>query len=94
MKKTRIAILAAALVSGAAFAATETDQHGVTTSTDPAKVQAVERHLQELQGNREQVNSSGTESAQQAKPTKHSKHNKRTKQTKKQHSSPDKAAQQ
>lgn len=94
MRKTSIAILVAASFSSVAFAATDTDQRGVTTSTDPDKVQAVERHLQELQANRERVGSSGTEAAQQAQPMKQRKHGKRTKQTHKPHSSTDKTPQQ
>lgn len=37
-----------ALTAGVGFAQTTTDREGVTTSTDPARAAAVERHVAEL----------------------------------------------
>jgi hypothetical protein len=60
------------LAAAGAMAAGNTDSQGVTTSTDPAKAAAVERHAEELkaqQGRSQDMaaNTSGTS-------TKHSKH--------------------
>ena len=64
MKKTLVALLVS-LAAGAAMAAADTDRTGVTTSTDPAKAAAVERHAEELkaqQGSSQHLatNASGT----------------------------------
>jgi len=47
MKKVTLALLVAALSTGAAFAQAAADT-GVSVSTDPAKAAAVEKHAQEL----------------------------------------------
>jgi hypothetical protein len=62
MNKARLAVIATALAAGTAFAATETDRLGVTTSTDPDKVAAVEQHARELQQS-QRLNTSGTQAA-------------------------------
>jgi hypothetical protein len=53
MRKQTLALLLCAFCAAPLFA--QTDSHGVTTSTDPAKAAAVERHAQDLQA--QQANS-------------------------------------
>jgi hypothetical protein len=79
MNKTLIAATASLLFAGGAFAAAGKPlaDTGVTESTDPAKVAAVERHAEELQARSLRgVNSSGTTAS---KSTSKAKHTKRTK---------------
>ena len=53
MKKVTLALLVAALSTGAAFAQAAADT-GVSVSTDPAKAAAVEKHAQELKSQQAQ----------------------------------------
>jgi len=53
MKKHLLVLLMSACCAAPVFA--QTDSNGVTTSTDPAKAAAVERHAQELRA--QQANS-------------------------------------
>jgi hypothetical protein len=81
MYKTFIAATASLLLAAGACAATgktATDS-GITESTDPAKIAAVERHAQELQSrSMHGANSSGTAAAKSTSKA-HAKHAKRSK---------------
>jgi hypothetical protein len=73
MNKISLAALAIAFSATAAVAETTTDSTGITTSNDPAKVAAVERHAQDLQSRPQAANSSGTSDKSMAKRHKHAK---------------------
>ena len=70
MKKHVLALLVSACCAAPVFA--QTDSSGVTTSTDPAKAAAVERHAQELRA--QQANSAIAHESTGAGPTHATKH--------------------
>jgi hypothetical protein len=70
MRKQALALLLGAFCAAPVFA--QTDSNGVTTSTDPAKAAAVERHAQELRA--QQANSAMAHEPTGAGPTHAAKH--------------------
>ena len=72
MKKL-IGAAALSMLAGLSMAQTTVDNFGVTTSTDPAKIAAVQRHAAELQRNQgmSEKQPMATDSASPSKPSSH-----------------------